>query len=544
MTKGANIVVTPLGPKGDWTPGQFEEAGQQVLATIREHLQQLEETPVLPDIGAAELARLLEDPLPRGAADFTTILEDTKTRVIPHLTQWNHPRFFAYFPNGSSGPGAVADLLASTLNVNGMLWKTAPSAVALEQVVLRWMAEMAGYDPTADGVLINGASLATFYALTAAREAAGLDIRAQGMTGRDLPKLRVYCSEHAHSSIDKAVIGVGVGLDNLVKLETDASHRLDPKRLAAAIAADIAQGYKPLAVVAVVGTTSTGAVDPLDDIAAVCKEYGLWLHVDAAYGGFYNIVPSVREQVGELHGADSLVINPHKVLFTPPEVTAFYCKRKGALAATFSLIPPYLRTDDEDGIVNPMDFTLQLGRRFHSLKVWWVIRAFGLSGLRSRMEHQLHLTKRLRSLIATHPDFETFADLTGSDTPYPLVCFRAFPRAWRGQGQSAESGKDAQFGSTATGPHGTDDSDQRRINAAEQDRVKAAVDRLNEALMERVNADGRHFISHTVVREGCILRAAIGNIRTEERHVETLWQALQDGLAALSTKLSAWLSPN
>lgn len=500
--------LPPLGPTGDWTPEQFEEAGRQVLELIRDHLNELEDTRVLPDIGAAELRRLLDGPVPEDPGEFGQILEDTRTRVIPNLTQWNHPRFFAYFPVGSSGPGAVADLLGSALNINGMLWKTAPAAVELEQIVLRWMADMAGYDPEADGTLINGASLATFYALAAAREAAGLGIREQGMTGRDLPRLRVYCSEHAHSSIDKAVIGIGVGLDNLVKIETDGSHRLDPRRLAAAIEEDISKGYKPLAAVGVVGTTSTGAVDPVAELAEVCRRHDVWLHVDAAFGGFYNIVPEVRAKVGALHGADSLVVNPHKVLFTPLEVTAFYCKRKGALAAAFSLIPPYLRTDDGDGVVNPMDFTLQLGRRFNALKVWWVIRAFGLNGLRSRMEHQLRLTDKLRSLMAEHPDFETFDEATNYETPYPLLCFRIFPREWRGRSA-------------------TD--------------LRPALDRLNEALMNRVNADGRHFISHTVVREGYILRVSIGNVRTDEGHIESLWRALQEASATVSTDLDHFL---
>lgn len=538
-----------MGKTGDWSPDEFEQAGRRVVELIRDHLDRLEDTPVLPDIGANELHRLLDGPLPEHPADFATIVEDTKQKVMPHLTQWNHPRFFAYFPVGSSGPGAMADFLASALNINGMLWQTAPAAVTLEQIVLRWMAEMVGYDPKADGTLINGASLATFYALAAAREAAGMNIREHGMTGRDLPVLRIYASEHAHSSIDKAVIGIGAGLRNLVKIETDSSHQLSPERLAAAIEKDIARGYKPLAVVAVVGTTSTGAVDPVKEIADVCRKYDVWLHVDAAYGGFYNIVPSIRKQVGELHFADSIVVNPHKVLFTPLEVTAFYCKRKGALANAFSLVPPYLRTEDPDGIVNPMDFTLQLGRRFHSLKVWWVIRTFGLQGLRSRMEHQLALSEQLRRRLAAHPDFELFGgdgfSTTGRGpggtpyactpypcTPYPLVCFRAFPKSWRKAGTNRNDTdgpkrKPHDIDGPKRKPHDTD--------------VNKAVDRLNAALLEQINADGRHFISHTVVREGYILRAAIGNIRTDEEHIESLWQAVQAALEKLSLNIADWL---
>lgn len=550
-----------LGPTGDWRPEELEEAGSEVLRVVAKYVGELEHTPVLPDIGAAELRALLDDPLPQQPERFPDIVADTERRVLPHLTLWNHPRFFAYFPVGSSGVGAMADLLASALNINAMLWKTAPAAAALEQVVLRWMAEMVGYDTDADGVLINGASLATFYALAAAREAAGLDVRQQGMTGRDLPRLRVYASEHAHSSIDKAVIALGVGLDNLVKVETGPDHRVDPADLERLVRADLERGYRPLAVVAVTGTTSTGAVDPVDDIAEVCRKYDMWLHVDGAYGGFYNIVPSVRERVealrGRLAGADSIVVNPHKVLFTPLEVTALYSRRKGVLKRTFSLVPEYLRTYDPDEVVDPMDFSLQLGRNFRSLKVWWVIRAFGLSGLRSRMEHQLELAAWLRQQMEAHPDFETLDQMTAvarsaqaaqaaqapavasaeasalasaqgatapAFTPYPLVCFRAFPRVWR------EAVNDGNAAVSPSGAYGISREDLAR-----------AVDRLNEALLQRVNARRDHFISHTVVREGYLLRAAIGNIRVEHRHVESLWRLIQESLAELPQELEHWL---
>lgn len=497
-------------PTGDWSPTELEQAGREVLRAVAKYVAELEHTPVLPDIGAADLRRLLDDPLPAEPERFSDIVADTERRVIPHLTLWNHPRFFAYFPVGSSGPGAMADFLASALNINGMLWKTAPAAAALEEVVLRWMAEMVGYDPDADGVLINGASLATFYALAAAREAAGLDIRQQGMTGRDLPRLRVYASEHAHSSIDKAVIALGLGLDNLVKIETGADHRVDPEDLERAVRGDVERGYRPLAVVAVTGTTSTGAVDPVEDIAAVCREYDMWLHVDAAYGGFYNIVPAVREQAGTFHAADSVVANPHKGLFTPAEVSALYCRRQGALADAFSLVPPYLRTAPDDGAVNYMDFSLQLGRRFRSLTLWWIIRAFGRQGLVARMEHQRQLAEDLRARIDAHPDLETV-----TRSLYPLVCLRAFPHQWRTAWESAA--------------------------APERSRIRAAVDRFNEALMERVNAARVHYVSHSVVPEGYILRVSIGNIRTTARHVDELWQALTGALDELPRDLEQWL---
>ena len=473
---------------GDWSPAELEAAGHEVLRLIRRHFEQIDQVPVLPDIDAGTLRRLLDAPLPDRPEPFDRILRDTEEKVIPHLTHWNHPNFFAYFATNATAPGILAELLTAALNVNAMLWKTSPAASALEQVVLRWLAELSGYHPDADGVLVNGASLATFYALAAAREATGLDIRRRGMTGRDLPVLRLYASEHVHSSIDKAAVALGIGLENLVKIPADDRFRMRPDALAEAVRADLARGFRPFAVVAVAGTTSTGAVDPLADVAAVCRRYGLWLHLDAAYGGFYNLVPSVREAVGTFEAADSIVVNPHKTLMTPLEATALFCRRRGALIEAFSLVPEYLRTEREDGSVDYMDFSLQLGRQFRALKLWWVIRSFGREGLRARMEAQIALARSLAARIDAHPEFERVGD-----TPYPLVCFRAVPRDVR-------------------------DGD--------------ALNRLNAALLERVNATRRLFLSHTVVDGRYVVRASNGHVRTEQRHVDALWETVTAALPA------------
>lgn len=481
------------GHPGDWSPADLEEAGAQVLRLIRRHFEGIEQVPVLTDAGAAALQRLLDAPLPEEPEDFAQILRDTEERVIPHLTHWNHPNFFAYFATNAAAPGILAELLTAALNVNAMLWKTSPAASALEQVVLRWLAELCGYHPDADGVLVNGASLATFYALAAAREAAGLEIRERGMTGRDLPPLRVYATEHVHSSIDKAVIALGLGLDNLVKIPAGPDFRVRADLLEEAVRADLARGFRPLAVVAVAGTTSTGAVDPLDAVAAVCRRYDLWLHLDAAYGGFYNLVPSVRRAVGTFGAADSIVVNPHKTLFTPLEATALFCRRRGALVDAFSLVPEYLRTDREEGTVDYMDFSLQLGRQFRALKLWWIIRSFGVQGLRARMEAQIALARSLARRIDGDPRFQRVGE-----SPYPLVCFRAVL-------------PDAAAGDTA----GDD-----------------AVNRLNAALLERVNASRERFLSHTVVDGRYTLRVSIGNLRTGQHHIDALWEAVTAALPA------------
>ncbi|HEX6988870.1 MAG TPA: pyridoxal-dependent decarboxylase [Bacillota bacterium] len=476
---------------GDWSPAALEASGHEVLRLIRSHLEQIDRLPVLADIDAAALRRLLDGPLPEQPEPFERILQDTRERIIPHLTHWNHPNFFGYFAISASAPGILAELLTAALNVNAMLWKTSPAASALEQVVLRWLAELCGYDPGADGVLVNGASLATFYALAAAREAAGFDIRRRGMAGRDLPILRVYATEHVHSSIDKAVIALGIGLENLVKIPADEGFRVRADLLEEAVRADLDRGHHPLAVVAVAGTTSTGAVDPLDQVADVSRRYGLWLHLDAAYGGFYNLVPAVRRVVGRFDAADSIVVNPHKTLLAPLEVTALYCRRGGALARAFSLVPEYLRTDRPDGSVDYMDFSLQLGRQFRALKLWWIIRSFGVQGLRARMEAHIALAGHLAARIDADPDFERVGA-----SPYPLVCFRAVPRDLR-DGTSTEQ-----------------------------------LNRLNAALLERINASRQRFLSHTVVEGRHILRVAIGNLRTEQRHVDALWDAVTAALPA------------
>lgn len=491
---------------GDWTPAELEQAGHEVMAAIRDYYEHLGEIPVLTNIGARDLQRLLDSPLPTEGVPFAEILADTQQKVIPHLTHWNHPNYFAYFASCSSGPGILADAMISALNVNLFLWKTSPAGSALEQVVNRWMAEMIGYDPNADAVLVGGASLATFYALAAAREATGLNIREEGLIGRDLPVLRCYATEHAHSSIDKAVIALGLGLKNLVKIPGDAQHRMRPDLLEKAIEEDMAKGYRPFAAVAVAGTTSTGAVDPLAEVGAICRKYGLWLHIDAAYGGFYNLVPEIRAQVPDFNVGDSIVVNPHKVMFTPLEVTALYCRRKGKLAAAFSLVPEYLRTEPQDGSVNYMDFSLQLGRSFRALKLWWVIRTFGTRGIANRMAEHRQFALDLTSQLRDHPDFA----LVGT-SPYPLVCFRVFPAHLQ-----------AEFATAG---------------AERRQAIRTYVDRLNMAVMERVNADGNHFITHSGLHDGYILRVAIGNIRTTEGHVAELWakiqQAAMESMAAL-----------
>lgn len=496
---------------GDWKPDELEEQGRALLHLIREHFEEIRDIPVTTTISAQELLAMLDHPLPEEPIPFAETLDETWEKIIPHLTHWNHPSFHAYFSTSASAPGILADLLISSLNVNAMVWKSAPAASALEKVVLRWLADMVGYNPTAEGVLLNGASLATFYALAAARDAQGdLDVRTKGLTGRSLPRLRIYTSDQAHSSVDKAAIALGIGMDNVVRIPADQKYRLDPNKLAECIHADLAQGYRPLAVVATVGTTATGAVDPVDTIAQICEKFGIWLHIDAAYGGFWNLVPEVKEKTEKLQRGDSLVVNPHKTLYTPLEVTALFCRRQGALANTFRLVPEYLQTVREDGSVDFMDFSLQLGRSFRALKLWWIIRSFGRKGLAARLGESVRQARWLAQKVASHPDF-----ICVTASPFALVCLRFMPQVL----------KEAR----------------QRSTPEQKEKLDQYVDNLNAELMAKLNESGSVFASHAIIREGYVIRISIGNIHTKMDDIQRLWEQIQKvGEDLWAKKAAAW----
>ncbi|HEX2051961.1 MAG TPA: pyridoxal-dependent decarboxylase [Actinomycetota bacterium] len=484
-------------PLGDWATDEFEANAGAVVELISDYFDGIRDRRVTTAIEPGALLELLDGPLPEHGEPFERIVEETRAKVLPHLTHWNHPRFHAYFSISASFAGILADMLVSAVDVNAMVWRSAPAASTLETVVMRWIAEMVGYDAGADGVLVNGASLGTFYALCAARDAVpGIDVRRRGLTAPGTPMLRVYASDQAHSSVDKAVIALGVGLDNLVVVPSDERYRMRADALEELVRRDVDAGLVPMAVVATVGTTSTGAADPLDDVARVCRRHGAWLHVDAAYGGFWNLVPEIRAVAEDLGIADSVVVNPHKCLYTPLEVTCLYSARRGALADTFRLVPEYLRTDAGEGALDYMDFTLQLGRSFRALKLWWVIRTFGRAGLVARLRESVRIAGALRAAVDGHPDFECVGE-----SAYPLVCLRLFPRRLRAEVEGATETRRAE--------------------------IRAEVDELNARLLRRFNDEGRAFVSHAVVREGYVVRVSIGNIRTTEDDVMESWDALR-----------------
>jgi len=476
----------------DMPADEFRRHGHQVVDWIADYLSHSERYPVLARVRPGDIRAALPSTPPQSGESFDAVLADLDRVLMPGMTHWNSPNFFAYFAISASAPGVLADFLSSALNQQAMLWRTSPSATELEEVVMGWLRQLLGLPPQFEGVVYDTASVSSLHALAAAREAAVPQVRDEGLSGRPaIPKLRVYCSEQAHSSIDKAVILLGLGHSALRKIPVDGDFRMKPKALDLAIREDRAAGGQPVAVVATVGTTSTTSIDPVPAIADICEREGLWLHVDAAYGGAAALVAGHEHVLAGCDRADSLVMNPHKWLFTPFDFSAFFCRRMDVLRAAFSLVPEYLRTSDPTGIRNLMDTGVQLGRRFRALKLWMIIRYFGADGLRDRIAEHMRLASRLAAWVDADPDFERLAP-----TPMSVVCFRAKPagRAW---------------------------------SASE-------LDDLNAQLLERVNATGEAFLSHTKLHGRFTLRMAIGHIRTTEAHVRHAWELLRAEAAQLA----------
>lgn len=479
-------VAPPSGHEvsGDLAPEAFAAAMTRVQGIVADYLTTVGDRPVRAAVAPGDVRRALPTAPPRAAEPLDAILDDVERTIVPGLTHWNHPGFLNWFANTGSMPGILGETLAAAFNVNGMLWRAAPAAVELEQVALDWLRQLVGLGPGWFGEILDTASTAAVHALAAAREAApGLDIRARGMAGRaDLPALRVYASAQAHSSIDKAVVTLGLGLDHLVRIPVDAQWRMRPDALAAAIAADVAAGHRPLAVVATVGTTATTAVDPVRAIAEVARAAGAWLHVDGAYGGAAAVVPEWRGLLDGVDLADSFVVNPHKWLFVPMDCSAFYVRSPEVLRRAFSVVPAYLATADGDA-VNLMDYGFQLGRRFRALKLWMVLRAYGADGLAARIRRQVRLARDLAARVAADPDWRVVAPVG-----FSLVVMR-----WQ--------------------PAGMPD---------------AEADAANARIAEAATATGRTFVGTTVLDGRTVIRAAVGNIATEASHLAAAWAALQD----------------
>jgi aromatic-L-amino-acid decarboxylase len=465
------------------TPAEFAAAGHDVIDWVARYLREVDQYPVLPRVTPGEVRSHLPASPPTAPAPWSEIFSDFEQYVLPGMTHWNHPGFFAYFAITGSAPGILAELLTAALNVNAMLWKTSPAATELEQLALDWLRQLVGLSPGWFGITTDTASISSMLALAAARERRpDLEIRQRGMAGRtDVPTMRVYCSEHAHSSIDKAAIALGLGANNVVHIRSDADYRMRADALSDAIAADRARGMLPLAVVATVGTTSTTSIDPVPAIAEVCRTNDVWLHVDGAYAGVAAMVPELRHILAGVDQADSVVMNPHKWLFTPVDCSALYTRHPQVLKRAFALVPDYLVTSVGDEVVDFMNYGVQLGHRFRALKLWAVMRAFGSDALASVIRQHCALATKFAGWVRAQPHWQVVAPV-----PLSVVCFRY----------------------------------------AAPDVSPETADSLNMAILDRVNCTGRVYLSHTKLGGRVILRLAIGNARTDESHVAEAWRLL------------------
>jgi aromatic-L-amino-acid/L-tryptophan decarboxylase len=477
---------------GDMDPEAFRREAHRVADWIADYLAQSGQYPVLARVEPGAIAAALPADAPLAGESFDAIFSDFERVLLPGITHWNHPGFFAYFAITGSAPGILAEFLSAALNVQAMLWRTSPAATELEQVTLAWLRKLLHLPDPFEGVIYDTASISTLHALAAARQRAIPSVRSAGLVGREgVPRMRVYCSDQAHSSIDKALILLGLGQDSLRKISSDAEFRMRPAALEAAVAQDQADGWRPLAVVATVGTTSSTSVDPVEEIAALCRRDGIWLHVDAAYAGVAAMVPGHEWVLRGAEHADSVVVNPHKWLFTPFDLSILYCRHMDLVRAAFSLTPEYLKTVEAAPVRNLMDTGIQLGRRFRALKLWMVLRHFGADGLRARIAEHIRLAQLFASWVDRDSRFERLAPV-----PFSVVCFRAIG--------SSEASSDA-------------------------------IDALNARLVDAVNGTGEIFVSHTRLNDRYAIRLAIGNLHTTEAHVTRAWQLFQTHAERLLT---------
>ena len=460
-------------PKLDPTTDEFRATAHRLVDWVADYLQNIDSYPVLSRVQPGDVEKQFANAPSETGKPYDALMAEFEEKILPGITHWNHPSFFAYFSVTGSQAGILGELLSAAINANGMLWKTSPALTELETLALRWLRDALGLPNNLFGIINDTASINVFLALAAAREATGLDIRGKGMIGRELPPLRAYCSEHAHSSVDKGALALGFGTANIVKIPADEQFRMRPDALAAAIANDRANGMLPCVIVATTGTTSTAAVDPVRAIGEIAEREKCWLHVDAAYAGSATICPEFRwiwDGVAEY--ADSLVMNPHKWLFTPIDCSVLYTRRPDVLRATFSLVPEYLKTTDTAEI-NYMDYGLQLGRRFRALKLWMVMEHYGLERLRNVIRDQVGFASRLADELRARQDVEVLSQ------SFSVVVFRL------------KAGDDA-----------------------------------TAAAMEKMNASGKFFVSHTKLRGHYAIRVAIGNGATEWRHVAQILNSL------------------
>ncbi len=470
------------------TSEEFRSKAHEFVDWMADYLGSVEEYPVKAKVKPGEIYNRLPENPPEQGEDMDAIFKDFQDIIMPGITHWQSPNFFAYFPANSSFPSVLAEMLTATLGTQCMIWETSPAAAELEEKVMNWLIEMLGLPAGFEGVIQDTASTATLAALLTAREnASELRINEKGFNPED--KFRVYCSTETHSSIEKSVKIAGFGLENLVKIEVDENFSLRPELLRKSIESDIEKGFKPLCIIATIGTTGTTSSDPLEEIAQISKEFKLWLHVDAALAGSALLLPECRWMMKGIEQVDSFVFNPHKWLFTNFDCSAYFVRDPEMLIKTFEILPEYLKTKTRGQVNDYRDWGIPLGRRFRALKLWFVIRSYGVNGLQEKLRLHLKLTQELATTIDDHPNFERLAPV-----PLNTICFRYHPV-------------------------GEDDPEE--------------LDALNETLLHTINQSGKAYFTHTKINNKYTIRFVIGQTNVSERHIQEAWK----GIVETSEKL-------
>jgi aromatic-L-amino-acid/L-tryptophan decarboxylase len=463
----------------DMPAEEFRRFGYELVDWVAGYLDNLGDLPVMPAIQPGELKTALPAAGPEAGEPMDKILEDFRRLIVPAINHWNHPRFMGYFSVSASGPGILGELLSAAINTNHMVWKSNPAATELEEVVLAWLRQWIGLPASFFGIIYDTASVSTLHAIAAAREMADPEIRTRGAGAG----LTLYTSEQAHSSVEKGAICLGIGQDNVRKIPVDAQFRMKVDALRAAIAADAAAGKKPFCVSSTVGTTSVASIDPVEEIQQVCEQYDIWHHVDASYAGPAAIIPEFRHILRGAERAHSLVLNPHKWLFTPIDISVFYTRRPDILKRAFSLVPAYLQTAEDSQATNYMDYGVQLGRRFRALKLWFVMRYFGRQRIAEILANHIRMAQHLAEEIAADGRFEIVAPVL-----FSLVCFRY---------------------------KGSDDDNQR--------------------LLDTVAASGVAFLSANVLNGRKVIRLALGNIGVTAQDVALVWRTIREKAGELES---------
>lgn len=472
-------------------PEEFRRHAHDVVDWIADYLENAEQYPVLSRSQPGEIRSQLPGSPPETGEPMEEILADFRQTILPGVTHWNHPRFFAYFPANNSGPSILGEMLSAGLGVNAMLWQTSPAATELEEAVMQWLGQMVGLEERLprgfQGVIQDTASTATLCALVCAREkTTSFAVNAAGCDGLGgAGALRIYTSSEAHSSVVKGAKVAGLGRENVVLIKVDDAFRMDPADLAAQIETDLATGMIPCCVVATVGTTGSTSIDPLPEIGRLARKYDLWLHVDAALAGSAAICPEFRWIFDGIEQADSLVFNPHKWLLTNFDCSAYFVRDPRHLELAMTINPEYLKTNPDQRVNNFRDWGIPLGRRFRALKLWFVLRSYGVEGLREIVRNHIALAQEFSTWVDASPHWELLAPV-----PLNTVCFRFLPEGWQGM-----------------------DDEQ--------------VDAQNKDLMDRVNAEGTIYLTHTRLFGKFTLRLAVGQTNTRREHVETAWQVLK-----------------